>query len=226
MATLDTRSDHISTSRAQVAHSPCQVVRRIVSLNDGYARKTPSMARHRVSFCKDLQTRDVERRCDISDEEFSIAWYCKGEFHAMKKLALPILKKMAKNIPLESDEEPRGLEQKTPNGSKKRHRNRYVSVDAVLQEQDHQWERNRQDPEFLAEMYIQSSAHCMMQAYLNAKNDEDFVNKHVREVVDSNEGNGAESAGDDTPSNRAEPPSQPSVVFHDLRTQAILSAAA
>jgi hypothetical protein len=101
----------------------------------------------------------------------------------MKKSMIPTLKKMAKNLQLEADEESRGLEHKTPKGSKKRKENRFLSIDAVLSEQERQWEQNREDPNFLAEVYRQSSAHCQMSAYLVAKSDEEFVKKHVwREV--------------------------------------------
>jgi len=106
----------------------------------------------------------------------------------MKKAYMPTLKKMAKGLPLAADEEPRGLEHKTPIGNKRRHQNRLVSIDSVLREQDRQWERNRNDAEFIAELYIQSSAHCRLQASLLAKSDEDYVNENVRELSTISEG--------------------------------------
>lgn len=118
----------------------------------------------------------------MSEDEFDVIWYTKDDFKDMKKAYMPTLKKMAKGLPLAADEEPRGLEHKTPQGNKRRHKNRLVSIDSVLREQDRQWERNRIDPEFISELYIQSSAHCRLQASLTAKSDEEYVNEHVRHL--------------------------------------------
>jgi hypothetical protein len=135
-----------------------------------------------VAFSREVRTYDVARRCDLDDEDFQLLWYGKEDFKFMKREYTSIVKKMAKGLPLTEDEEPRGLEHKTPLGNKKRHKNRLVSIDAVLREQDRQWERNRLDSEFVAELYIQASAHCRLQASLVAKNDEEFVNRVVRQL--------------------------------------------
>lgn len=116
----------------------------------------------------------------MMDEDFGRIWYCKDDFKAMKKNYLPTLKKMAKGLPLDEGEESRGLEHKTPVGNKRRHKNRLVSIDSVLREQDRQWDRNMLDAEFISELYIQSSAHCRLQASIVAKEDEEYVDKYVR----------------------------------------------
>eukprot|EP00429_Kryptoperidinium_foliaceum_P035493 CAMPEP_0176166904 /NCGR_PEP_ID=MMETSP0120_2-20121206/85371_1 /TAXON_ID=160619 /ORGANISM="Kryptoperidinium foliaceum, Strain CCMP 1326" /LENGTH=155 /DNA_ID=CAMNT_0017504475 /DNA_START=200 /DNA_END=664 /DNA_ORIENTATION=- len=87
---------------------------------------------------------------------------------------------MAKDLPLDADEDPRGLEHKTPKGNKRRHKNRIVAIDAVLTEQDRQWERDRRDASFIADLYMQANAHCRLQASLIAQSDEEYVVKHVR----------------------------------------------
>jgi len=135
-----------------------------------------------VAFSNEVKTYDVARRSDLDDEDFQLLWYSKDDFKLMKKEYIPTVKKMAKGLPLAEDEEPRGLEHKTPLGNKKRHKNRLVSIDAVLREQDRQWERNRLDSEFVAELYIQASAHCRLQASIVARNDEEYVNKVVRQL--------------------------------------------
>jgi hypothetical protein len=117
----------------------------------------------------------------MTAEDFVSIWYCKEDFKAMKRDYLPTLRKMAKELPLEFDEESRGLEHKTPKGSKRRHKNRLVAVDAVLREQDRQWERKLGDQGFIAELYIQATAHCRLEASLKAKEDEEYVRKHVEE---------------------------------------------
>jgi len=118
----------------------------------------------------------------MDEEDFQLVWYVKEDFKAMKQEYQQIVKKMAKGLPLEEHEEPRGLEHKTPLGNKKRYKNRLVSIDSVLREQDRQWERNKPDSDFIAELYIQASAHCRLQASLVAQEDEKYVNKVVRQL--------------------------------------------
>jgi hypothetical protein len=62
-----------------------------------------------------------------------------------------------------------------------RQNNRFQAMDAVLDEQDRQWELDRKDPDYIAQIYRQSSAHCQMNAYLLAKKDAEFVDKEVRQ---------------------------------------------
>jgi hypothetical protein len=108
-------------------------------------------------------------------------WLTGEEMQLMKKSCTPIVKKLHKGIPLdEANEDKRGLEHRTPKGAKQRQKNKFCAIDAVLDEQERQWEQNRLDAEFLAEVYIQNSAHCSMAAYLVARGDEEYVNQHVR----------------------------------------------
>lgn len=158
-------------------------MRRIASCSAQVRKKASGDCGGRtVAFSSDVKTYDVTRRSDLDDEDFHLIWYCKDDFKVMKREYMSIVKKMAKGLPLTEDEEPRGLEHKTPIGNKKRHKNRLVSIDAVLREQDRQWERNRLDSEFVAELYIQASAHCRLQASIVARNDEEYVNKMVRQL--------------------------------------------
>eukprot|EP00934_Nitzschia_sp_Nitz4_P009105 Nitzschia sp. Nitz4//scaffold56_size114212//112689//113399//NITZ4_003976-RA/size114212-processed-gene-0.79-mRNA-1//-1//CDS//3329554784//9095//frame0 len=187
MGSLDSRSEHTPSSQPDnslMAIPKPRVVRRIVSCPPGTRKATSSDPGRKVSFKAEVESFDVVRRCDMSEEEISTIWYCKLDFKEMKREYIPTLKKMAKNLPLDSsDVDPRGLEHKTPQGTKKRHRNRLTSLDAVLVEQDRQWERNRRDPDFIAEMYIQASAHCSIQATLIAQADADYVEQNVRNAV-------------------------------------------
>lgn len=162
------------------------MVRRIASCN-AQTRKTivtptkPEGGARRVSFSNKDDLFGVLRREDMTEEDFVRIWYCKDDFKEMKRDYMPTLKKMAKDLPLGRDEEPRGLEHKTPKGNKRRHKNRLVSVDAVLREQDRQWDRNRIDAGFISELYIQASAHCRLEASLKAKEDEEYVKRNMIE---------------------------------------------
>jgi hypothetical protein len=135
-----------------------------------------------VSFSKIVKTREIERRIDMSTNEIATIWYNGNDLHAIKQTCYPTIKKMALGLPLDDDEEPRGLEIKTPQGHKRRQLNKFLAIDAVLEEQNKQWDDNNFDFEYLSQIYRQSSTCCQMAAYLVGKADEKFVNDHVRDT--------------------------------------------
>jgi hypothetical protein len=140
--------------------------------NTGQQRKRYRLVRfNSENICQVVG--EVPSRSDLGEEDFqNILWYTKDEFKAMKKDFIPIIKKLVKKLPLDDDEEEaRGLEHKTPKGSKLRQQNRYQAMDAVLSEQERQWERGRSDDDYIAQIYRQSSAHCQMNAYLIGQRD-------------------------------------------------------
>lgn len=226
MTSLDTRSEHVLSSCNALFHTPpssrVRVVRRIASCSAQIRKKASGDGGggRTVAFSNEVKTYDVSRRSDLDDEDFQILWYCKDDFKFMKREYTSIVKKMAKGLPLTEDEEPRGLEHKTPIGNKKRHKNRLVSIDAVLREQDRQWERNRLDSEFVAELYIQASAHCRLQASIVAKNDEEYVNKVVRQLSSISEVDDDEDETHEEPVSDSESFSEEKVtISHGQETQ-------
>mmetsp|Transcript_19543 Transcript_19543/g.47182 ORF Transcript_19543/g.47182 Transcript_19543/m.47182 type:complete len:370 (+) Transcript_19543:396-1505(+) len=133
---------------------------------------------------------EVPNRKELTPEDYEAMWYSKDEFRRMKKEdIIPTVKKMAKRIPLDFEnlgEEPRGLEHKTPRGSRDRENNRDDAMDAVLDEQERQWNVNAvPNVDNIAKKYRQHSAHCQMNAYLLAQKDAEWVQEHV--VVDNDE---------------------------------------
>ncbi len=202
MTSLEARSEHVSSLRGSLNVTPqcprVRVVRRVSSCS-AQVRKTTSSesGKRRVTFASEIREHATICRSDMNEGDFHDIWYCKEDFKNMKKEYIPIIKKMAKGLPLDENEEDRGLEHKTPLGNKKKHKNRLVSIDSVLREQDRQWERNRLDPAFIAELYVQASAHCQLQASLVAKSDEEYVNKVVRQLSTISE---SEDDNGDTPS--------------------------
>lgn len=143
-------------------------------------------ARRIVSFAPQVETSAVERLCDLAEGEIAVIWYNRDQYHAIKKSLTLTVKKMCKGLPLETDEESRGLEYRTPAGAQRRQKNKLHSIDAVLDEQERQWEENRRNPTYIAEIYGQATAHCLMAAYLVAKADSEFVQKqNLAAKVDS-----------------------------------------
>jgi hypothetical protein len=230
---LSSRSEHKCSNVTTMRSPHIPAVRKANSLRRSGKEAPVSSPRRRVSFSRDVQIQTVILRSEISQDEFEATWYCQHEFRAMKKSLVPTIKKMAKGIPLDENEESRGLEHKTPEGSKKRCDNRFISLDAVLQEQDHQWEYDRTDPDALAKAYNQSSAHCLMQAYLKATHDADFVLKEGWGGTTSNEEKETRLAEDNSVEKIAAGSpisgvhsSQPCERLPDLQTPRVLSAAA
>jgi hypothetical protein len=182
---LSATSEHIistSTStamckRKQQTPQPFKV-RRVASFtpsqhnNNGQQRKR--LVRFNIENISHVVC-EVPSRSDIAEEDFQNIWYIKEEFKVMKKESIPIIKKLVQKLPLDDNEEARGLEHKTPNGSKLRQQNRYQAMDAVLLEQERQWERDRKDDNYIAQIYRQSSAHCQMSAYLIGQKDAEEV---------------------------------------------------
>ena len=150
---------------------------------------------------------EVPNRKELRPEDYEAMWYSKEEFRRMKKEDIvPTVKKMAKRIPLDFEnlgEEPRGLEHKTPRGSRDRENNRDDAMDAVLDEQERQWNVNAvPNVDSIAKKYRQHTAHCQMNAYLLAQKDAEWVQKHVvglciNEGIDDEEIQAVEAENDD-----------------------------
>lgn len=175
---LPNTSEHLPSSRKVAPDvKRSTTVRRISSYSASGDRIINNGVRRRcVSFAGDVQqVGEVSSRSELSEFEFSDLWYTKEDFKAIKSAFQPTVMKMAKNLPLSEDEEQRGLEYCTPRGSRSRKDNRYQAMDAVLDEQERQWEQDRKDTLYLAKLYRQSSAHCQTNAYLVAQKDAEYV---------------------------------------------------
>mmetsp|Transcript_14204 Transcript_14204/g.22913 ORF Transcript_14204/g.22913 Transcript_14204/m.22913 type:complete len:286 (+) Transcript_14204:95-952(+) len=195
---LSAVSEHVSTSSSG-SKTKQLVVRRVASYGPNHKRTVIKVGQEqrsrRVTFAKGSQiVGHVPLRSELSEDEFESVWYTKDDFKAMKKDFIPVVKKMAKKLPLDEGEEPRGLEHKTPRGSKSRQQNRYQAMDAVLEEQERQWDMDRRDATYIAQIYRQSSAHCQMNAYLVAQKDAEFVEREQQKEQEGGVEEGSEGS--------------------------------
>jgi hypothetical protein len=146
---------------------------------------------------------------DLSEAEIKSVWYTPVEFRNMKKSCVKVLKKIiagtlsfdrndeeeddddddtVKNKEHENEEEEeeeettRGLENKTPRGSKARQKNRFIAMDVVLDEQQRQWEQGKRnvDYAYIALLYHQSTVHCQESAHRMGKKDAKVVHNYHR----------------------------------------------
>jgi hypothetical protein len=74
----------------------------------------------------------------------------------------------------------RGLEHRTKAGSKLKMQNRIAVYDAVMDEQESQWEVHQYDPELIAHMYTMHARSAKDMAHRRALGDADYVNQYVR----------------------------------------------
>ena len=156
--------------------------------------QSSSPARRTVSFAQIdnemeiVNIRPIPPLSDMSKQEIHDMWYNECEFRMIKLGIIHVIKKVIKgtyNHDIDSlESEARGLENKTPNGSFARKKNRFDSMFAVLDEQDRQRELGQTvDSEYIAKLYRQSSLHCQMIAVQIAANDAKLVHDHQKPSI-------------------------------------------
>ena len=141
-------------------------------------RQTVSFARNGDGM-ETVTVRTIPDLSDYTDEEKYNAWYTDADFKMMKFGIVQLLRQVVAGTYLHEigslESEARGLETKTPEGSKQRKGNRIAAMFAVLDEQDRQREHGMVDPEYIAQLYKQSSAHCQAKAIETAANDSSII---------------------------------------------------
>jgi len=135
--------------------------------------------RKRVSFQQDEKLiQEIASRVELTEEDLDALWYTKDEYELSKKSQLFIIKLMDRGMgSLENDDElcPRGLEGRTRAGARRKRKSIEAAWDAVLGEQEKQWDEGRFNSFTLARVYLESAAQSAMAAFLAAKRDEEFV---------------------------------------------------
>jgi hypothetical protein len=111
----------------------------------------------------------------LSDDEISLLWYTKEEYSLMKKAISYTVRLMERTqVGIDDDDDelcPRGLENQTRSGSRRKLQNIEAAIDAVLIEQQRQWELNEFDDTCLARLYRSACAQASMRAWLIAQKD-------------------------------------------------------
>eukprot|EP00934_Nitzschia_sp_Nitz4_P002115 Nitzschia sp. Nitz4//scaffold289_size23394//9758//10390//NITZ4_008477-RA/size23394-processed-gene-0.12-mRNA-1//-1//CDS//3329545822//2115//frame0 len=115
----------------------------------------------------------------LTEDEVSALWYSTDEYRLIKKSQYFALKLMENKEPFPDDEDlcARGLESRTRNGSRLKRMNIESAWDAVLYEQEKQYNDGRYNTTLLAKIYREATAQCAMTAFLRAKSDSQFVQK-------------------------------------------------
>jgi hypothetical protein len=106
------------------------------------------------------------------DDERDLVWYTREEYDIIKARNSLIIKMMKAGTFEESNEHSfRGLEHKLKDGFKKRRHHKFAALNAVLEEQDKQYNKSSIDQEIIASAYREVAFSAREAAYENACRD-------------------------------------------------------
>lgn len=119
---------------------------------------------------------------DMEESEVASIWYDSNEYAEIKSSYQLTIFMMEAGEKLNGDEHTsRGLEYRTQEGAWARYENKRDAYNAVLDEQDRQWERDQDDHEAISRIYLEHSAKCAEAAAARALQDQ----KEAREILGS-----------------------------------------
>jgi hypothetical protein len=146
--------------------------------------KAPS---RRVGFTPMVKVVKVLHLNDFEDDEIEACCYNMSDFERIKadlKITVGLMQ-LGKLEEDTIDYVRRGTEYRTPEGARRRVRNKEVARDALFDEQDLQWETGAFDPDALASVYHTASRDCGLEAYRLGLRDEEEV--RVRDAIQTPE---------------------------------------
>jgi hypothetical protein len=139
--------------------------------------------RKHVTFATNISVHEVPHLKDLPEEELRATWYDQADFEAIKQSMIVTIRLMMANKPIGSDIDQctRGLEFRTPAGSKIRKMSKMGAVTAVWNEQVSQWKDGRNDDEAIAEVYIKHGINSNKAARVVGIQDEQVVKECLSE---------------------------------------------
>jgi hypothetical protein len=145
--------------------------------------KSARNIRRKVTWNPTVDGRSVLHINDFTGEEVEATWFHTHDFEAIRtdiKLAVALIERG--DLPQDTLQyTKRGLEYRTEVGAQLRADNKTVARDAVLDEQDDQWDAGIFDSETLSRIYISRSCHCQVEARQQGLQDESDVHElHTR----------------------------------------------
>jgi hypothetical protein len=139
--------------------------------------KMPSVSNHKKRSITIVEERndifDILHLDDMTDEEVDSIWYDPEEYKEIKVSYQSTVMMMESGEPLPEEEHTsRGLEYRTQEGAWARHENKRDACNAVLDEQDRQWQDEADDHNMISRIYIEHSQRCAEAAAERGKSDE------------------------------------------------------
>jgi len=144
---------------------------------------TDSSDKKSVHWYHKVQKKRHIRIQDMDIDERNAVWYTEADSKLILAMAKVTVKMIMKDEPCDDiDYCSRGLEGKTPAGSKRRQKNKMKVRRAVLEEQDIQRDEGVINIDFLAEVSRMCSKDVVHQAHERGLNDEDAVRQYLHDV--------------------------------------------
>jgi hypothetical protein len=158
-----------------------------VSFNDGVKKAASvsldterSKSTKRLHWNHKVEKKRHQRIQDLSEDEKESVWYTESDTKIVLAMAKVTVKMMMKVEPCDDiDYCSRGLEGKTPVGSKKRQKNKLRVRKALLEEQEIQRDEGVYDPEYLAQVSLKYSKEGIAEAHNTALRDERNIQEYL-----------------------------------------------
>jgi len=175
-------------TKARGQDSPSSVLRGFDEF-DKRSKKSPIPVRRTfkpvvsrsVHWASQCEVFEIIHINDMEDEEVFSCWYHEEDYSMIKKRIRVSVLLMEAGRAVESPEHTdRGIECRTADGARERYRNRRKTVNAVLDEQDSQWDNNVKDDDRLAKVSMGHSGKSRVSAMVRARQDQEFVRAHLR----------------------------------------------
>lgn len=140
----------------------------------------PKSSQKQVHWNHKVEKKRHPRIQDLTVEEREAVWYTEGDTKIILAMAKVTVKMMMKGEPCDDvDYCSRGLEGKTPDGSKRRQKNKLRVRKALLEEQEMQREEGVIDAEYLAQVSIKHSKEIVAEAHTVALMDERSIQDYL-----------------------------------------------
>ena len=134
----------------------------------------------RVHWNHKVEKKRHVRIQDLPQDEREAVWYTEGDTKIILAMAKVTVKMMMKGEPCDDvDYCSRGLEGKTPTGSKRRQKNKLRVRKALLEEQEIQRDEGVIDPDYLAQVSIKYSKDVVTEAHHVALRDERGIQEYL-----------------------------------------------
>ena len=134
----------------------------------------------RLHWNHKVEKKRHHRLCDLTIEEKEAVWYTCNDTKIILAMAKVTVKMMMRGEPCDDiDYCSRGLEGKTPTGSKRRQKNKLRVRKALLEEQSIQREEDVYDPDYLAQVSIKYSKAVREEAHKSALRDERSIQEYL-----------------------------------------------
>lgn len=142
-----------------------------------------------VRFAPLVMKKAIKHHKDYTEEEFFATWLSQAELSDILQHCVLTVKRTVRGLSVEEHDGYciRGLEYKTPSGSKSRKANKSQGCQAVLEEQTRQREKGLKQPARLAKVYREATKHVYRPCRLMAQSDE-AVAQRIYHIDDDVEG--------------------------------------